>query len=61
MDDDYEDHTDGYGNEPEDDEMDHDMNDEEQEDGVRISLLLSSLDVCTELRTATASNKGGAP
>ncbi|KAF9341229.1 DNA-directed RNA polymerases I II and III subunit RPABC2 [Linnemannia elongata] len=33
MDDDYEDHTDGYGNEPEDDEMDHDMNDEEQEEG----------------------------
>ncbi|KAK3837264.1 MAG: RNA polymerase small common phosphorylated subunit [Linnemannia elongata] len=34
MEDDYEDHNDGgYGNEPEDDEMDHDMNDEEQEEG----------------------------
>lgn len=30
-----------HRNEPEDDEMDHDMNDEEQEEGVRISLLLS--------------------
>ncbi|KAF9902469.1 DNA-directed RNA polymerases I II and III subunit RPABC2 [Linnemannia zychae] len=32
MDDDHEDYNDGsYGNEPEEDEMDHDMNDEEQE------------------------------